>query len=102
MFTSAPRDTTSQLQQRRTRLYQIWLRPDDLPELRERARGRGDYVVRAVTALMADVVPDPEEDAVLCESLGEAREVVPTGLVWMARHPTDPPSIVEVWGPWYR
>ena len=83
------RDTTNDFvtkYERGVRTYAIWFNPDDFP---------GKYVVRGATSFANRVEADKECEVV--DSLEKAREKIPHGMVWMARHPQDPPGIVECW-----
>ena len=67
--------------------YVIYRYPSDYPN---------NYVVRrwrlvGLTGLAAD------KDYQLADSLGEARELVPKGLIQLDRSEGDDPCIVEVW-----
>jgi len=83
------RDTTNDFvtrYERGVRTYAIYFDPEDFP---------GKYVVRAWTSYANHSEPDKE-----CEvedSLEKAREKIPAGMVWQARHPRDPRPIVEAW-----
>jgi spore coat polysaccharide biosynthesis protein SpsF (cytidylyltransferase family) len=86
---NSAKDTTNdwaKKYERGVRTYAIWWNPADFP---------GKFVVRGATSY-ADHV-DVDEDCELASSLEEARSKVPDGFVMIARHPTDPPGIVECW-----
>lgn len=88
---SDPVDRTQsfvQRYERGVRGYNIFFNPEDFP---------GKYVVRGWTAHMDHTVHDREAEVV--DSLELAREKVPKGLVYLARYPTDVPSLVEAWVP---
>lgn len=83
------RNTTSDFStryERGVRGYTIYFDPLDFP---------GKYVVRGWTAHMDWTEQDKECE--LATSLEEAREKVPKGFVWIARHPSDDAKIVECW-----
>ena len=63
-------------------LYCIYDRPLDHPN---------HFVVRRWHGLT------PDKSCELCDSLREARNVVPRGLTCLSRLPQDDPTIVEVW-----
>lgn len=42
-------------------------------------------------------VAEPTDVIVLCDTLEEARDAVPPGLVCLQRHPMDDPVIIETW-----
>ena len=70
------------------RMFTIYRSPQDAP---------GRYVVRGWTVrpdgqAVADATP-----VGVVATLGEARGLVPAGLVCLDRHPTDVAAIVETW-----
>lgn len=71
------------------RIFPIWTvykNPVDYPE---------KFVVRRSTAI-PHVIHDPEP-LIICDSLEEARAVIPEGAYRMNRMPDDAPHIYEVW-----
>ena len=71
------------------RSYTIYRSPGDWP---------GKYVVRrfSISAEHPDPVPDPVPLAVV-DTLEQAREAIPLGLVNIHRYLEDEPQIVETW-----
>lgn len=85
------RDTTNDFYtryERGVRTYTIYFNPDDFP---------GKYVVRGWTSHVSHSEMDKECEVV--DSLEKAREKIPVGMVWQARHPSDVRAVVEAWVP---
>lgn len=57
----------------------------------------GKFVVRAQDVTNGNPEPVPRKGCLVCDSLTEARAVVPPHLHRLDRHPDDEPSIVETW-----
>jgi hypothetical protein len=68
-------------------IYVIYRNPSDYP---------GKWVLRAQDAGAGRTVT-PHQDCFVCDTLEQARECVPPGLVHMPRHPDDDPVIYETW-----
>jgi hypothetical protein len=69
----------------------IYFNPSDYP---------GKYVVRGHDIVRGQLEPVARPHCFVCESLEEARErllLAWPGLVCLARHPSDPLPVVEVW-----
>lgn len=85
------RDTTNSFvtrYERGVRTYTIYFDPEDFP---------GKYVVRGWTSYMNH--SDGDKECEVVGSLEEAREKIPAGMVWQARHPSDARAVVEAWVP---
>lgn len=67
-------------------LYVIYENPKDFP---------GKFVVRRHAVMAGQSVPDKQ--GIVCNTLKEARSMVPSGLVNLHRFPEDDPVIKEVW-----
>lgn len=66
--------------------FTVYKNPSDYP---------GKYVVRRTRVAAGNELIDA--NASVFDTLEEARAVIPAGLYRIARHPTDPPAVVEVW-----
>lgn len=78
---------TAQGQGEPLRVWCIYFNPSDFPGL---------YVVREWHVLR-DKEPMPVNVARTRHTLVQARELIPLGLVALARCPSDDPAIVETW-----
>ena len=67
--------------------YTVYYNPQDYP---------GKWVVRRHEVARGAIIADPEP-LVVGNSLGEARDAIPPGLVAMGPGHEDPGAIVEVW-----
>lgn len=70
-------------------MFEVWViydHPSDHPD---------HFVVRRQFAGKGEIVID--QRCWLCNTLAEARQVIPPGLVQFARNPEDDPVIVESW-----
>jgi hypothetical protein len=68
-------------------IFVIYQNPSDYP---------GKFVVRAQDALPSGEVR-PHPDCIVCDTIEQARETVPPGLVLLTRAPDDDPVIYETW-----
>jgi hypothetical protein len=68
-------------------IWVIYKNPRDFP---------GKWVLRAQDAIPGGEVR-PHADCMVCETLEQARECVPPGLVMLTRDPNDNPAIHETW-----
>jgi hypothetical protein len=68
--------------------YTIYDHPLDFPD---------HFVVRAWLIVHGMSEPQATEEHYLCDTLNEARERVPDGLVCFQRNDDDDPKVVETW-----
>lgn len=68
-------------------IWVIYFNPRDHP---------GKFVLRGQDAVQGGGV-QPHLEAFVGDSLEEVRQALPPGLVWMPRHSSDDPVIVETW-----
>lgn len=64
-------------------IWAVYKNPSDYP---------GHYVLRA-----HDTPGGPRADCFVSKSLARVREKLPPGLVKLAKHPADDPTIYEAW-----
>ena len=55
----------------------------------------GEYAVQGWTSHLN--TSEPDGDIQTAATLDAARLLVPSGMTYLHRHPTDDPTIVEVW-----
>jgi hypothetical protein len=67
--------------------FTVYQSPRDCP---------GKFVVRR-WVIRGGPAPVPTNDVVVCDTLDEAREFVPPGLICFPRSEGDDPTIVETW-----
>lgn len=57
----------------------------------------GKYVVRGHNVIRGQPEPVPHKLALTCDTLEQARRLLPPDLHRIDRHPCDEPEIVETW-----